>query len=341
MDGVYGCGMIYGNLAVHVKEAAHLHDITDKIKCKVKELGRQFLDRLEVTPVSMSVDAGPTYESGKSLRVKRSPGQDNDNVGENLIHNQYSFGTLGCFVKGKYANADTGNYTENLYALSCAHVFPEGCDNAVEVSLSCSNFHHFGTTSPEFMVLQEHTIDIAAILVESTVLDKCNVRLKNISSMDGWESELYKGELSDLEGSEVFKWGSVSDLTQGLIISHDYHLEVQALESLDESYNVLIGALPGLSDDEFSKKGDSGTVVCYENPNEQKVTALSMINGAAYRHGQEGTEKKYLCSYSCHLHKNVQELSRKTNINFKWYDQNDADHAPIPEKGSDGTLRWN
>ena len=325
MDGVYGCGMVYGNLAVHVKEEVPLYDITDKIKCVVRNLGKQFLDRLEVKPVSLSINAGVTYESGKSLRVKKSSSEENDNVVEDEIHDRYSFGTLGCFIKGKHTGTDTDDYTEQMYALSCAHVFPEDCGNCVEVGLSCSNFNQFGIISPELMVYQEHTVDIAAILVVQEVLHKCNVRLKNTESFEAWESDLHKGEVSDLVASEVFKWGSVSDLTQGLIVSHDYHLQVQGLESLDENYNVLIEALPGLSYNEFSKRGDSGTVVCLENPDEQKVTALSMINGALYI--PEGVEKKYLCSYSCHLHKNIQELSKKTKITFQWFDQ-----IPIPCK---------
>lgn len=112
-------------------------------------------------------------------------------------------------------------------------------------------------------------------------------------------------------GTEVFKWGSTSNLTQGMIASIDY--EIQRVKNLDEQYNILIETLPG-SEVDFSSKGDSGTVVCFEVPEEEKIVALSMVNAQLV----EQSSERFLCSTSCHLHTNIEELSKKTNIKFKW-----------------------
>ena len=271
------------------------------------------VNNFEIKQVCASNSAGITYESGKNLRVKKNPEQVNaDDV---LANDKHSYGTLGCFVKGKAAetNSDNYTYTYQIYALSCAHVFPEGCDNFVEVGRTDVKFDHFGIISPEFTLLKEHIFDIAAIVVEDNIKEKCNPNLKNCDGFEGWGSILHEGKFNELIGTEVFKWGSMSDLTHGLIVSIDY--KVLGVESLDHEYNILIETLPKLSDSDFSTKGDSGTVVCYEDPVDEKVVALSMINGGLY----EKETKKYLCTYSCHLHTNIEELSKTTHINFEWY----------------------
>ena len=199
-----------------------------------------------------------------------------------------------------------------MYALSCAHVFPEGCDNFIEVGRTDVKFDHFGIVSQELTLLKEHIYDIAAIVVEENIKDKCNIHLKNCDGFEGWGSILHEGNFNELIGREVFKWGSMSDLTHGLIVSIDYSLGV---ETLDHEYNILIETLSQLSDADFSTKGDSGTLVCFEDPDEEKVVALSMINGGLY----EQHTKKYMCTYSCHLHTNIEALSKTTQINFEWY----------------------
>lgn len=160
-------------------------------------------------------------------------------------------------------------------------------------------------------MFKEHSIDIAAILIDDGVLDKCNTNLKNCNGCENWESALHEGDFSELIGTEVFKWGSTSNLTQGMIASIDY--EIQRVKNLDEQYNILIETLPG-SEVDFSSKGDSGTVVCFEVPEEEKIVALSMVNAQVV----EQSSERFLCSTSCHLHTNIEELSKKTNIKFKW-----------------------
>lgn len=292
-----------------------MRDIADKINVLMKDSYKNLMRNFVIQKIISTSDAGITYESGKSLRVKKTP-NEGVNVGDVLTVDEHSYGTLGCFVEGKM-NVDgdeSDNYTSQMYALSCAHVFPMGCDNVVEVGRTEIKYDTFGLLSEDLTLYKEHIIDIAAIVVENSVQEKCNINLKNCDGFEGWGSILHEGDLNELIGTEVYKWGAMSDLTHGIIVSIDYQ-STHGVETLDEEYNILIECLPYLSESEFSSKGDSGTVVCFENPDEEKVVALSMINGALY----EKDTEKYLSTYSCHLHTNIEKLSRKTDINFRWY----------------------
>ena len=314
-EGVHGCGVIYDKLIVHVKNtmACDMNELLDKIRVIFQSLDRKdLINNFEVQQVQLSTNAGISYESGKSLRVEKAPTQEQVNVGDAIYADNYSYGTLGCFVNGKASETDADNsYMSQLYALTCAHVFPQGCDNCVEIGRTDLKYDTFGIVSQELTMLKEHIIDIAAVVVDDSVVGKCDTKLKNCDGFEAWDNILHEGDFSSLIGYEVYKWGAMSDLTHGTIVSIDY--EVHRVDTLDTQHNILIEKLP-TSETDFSTKGDSGTVVCFEVPEEEKVVALSMINGAL-QHEPSGN---YLCSYSVHLKKNIEELSKKTNIKFEW-----------------------
>ena len=310
---MHGCGFAYGKLVVHVKAdtLVPVKEITDKVNIIAKSLSKDIVNNFEVKQIQDSIAAGITYESGKSIRVMKNPEQIT--AGDVLANDKHSYGTLGCFVKGKMSGTNPDEYTSQMYALSCAHVFPEGCDDIIEVGRTDIKFDPFGIISQDLTLHKEHIYDIAAIVVEDNIKEKCNINLKNCDGFEGWGSILHEGNFNELIGMEVFKWGSMSDLTHGLIVSIDY--KTIGVETLDDEYNILVETLPQLSDTDFSTKGDSGTVVCFEDPDDEKVVALSMINGGLY----EQHTKEYMYTYSCHLHTNIEALSRKTNIKFEWY----------------------
>lgn len=301
---------------VHVKDSM-LYDIKglpDKLRMMMRRIGRrEFIHNFEVQPVHVSSSVGVTYESGKSLRVANAQNTGQASTGDVVYSQSHSYGTLGCFVNGKADVQNSDDYNTQLYALTCAHVFPNGCSNCVEIGRTESEYDMLGLVSPELTMFKEHIIDIAAVLVDDGILDKCNINLKNCNGCENWKTVLHEGDFSELMGTEVFKWGSASNLTQGMIASIDY--EIHPVENLDEQYNILIETLPG-SEVDFSSRGDSGTVVCFEVPEEEKIVALSMINAQVL----EQSSGKYLCSSSCHLHTNIEQLSKKTNIKFKWCD---------------------
>ena len=314
MDGVHGCGTIYGRLVVHIKEGTpenmiDMDEIRDKIKTTVGN--SMWLNNLEIKQVRSCSTTGVTYDSGKFLRVKliQNETQDGNVITNN--NNSYNYGTLGCFIKGK-GQGDGSEFATKMYALSCAHVFSPDCEKSVEIGRTDQNFDHFGTVSKLLTCRREDMVDIAAILVDADVVDRCNLRLKNVQGYEGRNSILHEGTVDHFIGAEVYKWGSVSGLTEGLIISYDYR--AQGVETLNDDFNILIKCLP-TSGTKFSQRGDSGTLVCLEDPEGEKIVALSMINGAL----EDATpDRKYICSYSCHLHTSIEELSKAANMSFEW-----------------------
>ncbi|MEW8542880.1 MAG: hypothetical protein AB2693_05045, partial [Candidatus Thiodiazotropha sp.] len=252
----------------------------------MRRLGRlEFIRNFEVQPVCLSSSVKVTYESGKSLRVATSQSQGEVTTGDAFDGQNHSYGTLGCFINGKANVQNPGSYNTQLYALTCAHVFPEGCEYSVHVGEPESDYAFLGLVSPELVLLNEHIIDIAAVLIDDREVDKCNTNLKNCNGCENWKTALHEGDFSELIGTEVFKWGSASNLTQGMIASIDYAIHHE-IASLDEQYNILIETLPG-SDADFSSRGDSGTVVCFEVPEEEKIVALSMINAQLLERSSE------------------------------------------------------
>ena len=314
LDGVHGCGTIYGRLVVHIKEnMIDMNEIRDKIKITVKnsKWPGYDLNNLEIKQVRSCSTAGVTYDSGKCLRIKKIQKETQYGCVISNNINRYNHGTLGCFIKGK-GQGNGPEFATKMYALSCAHVFFPDCEDCIEIGLTDQNFDRFGTVSKLLTCRREDMVDIAAILVDAPVVDKCNLKLKNVCAYEGWNSILHEGTVDDLIGAEVYKWGSASDLTEGLIISYDYR--GQGVETLNDDFNILIKCLP-TSETQFSQRGDSGTLVCLEDPEGEKIVALSMINGALYN---ATPDHKYICSYSCHLHTSIKELSKAANMSFEW-----------------------
>ena len=306
ISGVYGCGVMLGNLVVHVEEysGADVEEVTNKvIDIVMKSESKYFVNHLQVKRIRILPTANATYESGQVLRVKKPPCQAGASADDNCL-----YGTLGCFVKGK-----NNGFSEKLYAVSCAHVFPDDCDAAIEIALSRTQdkFDMLGVISPDFKILRENKVDIAAVAVESSAEQKCNHCLKNSGGCDVWKSALHEGDLKDIIGYQVYKWGFRSGLTRGLIISENYISSAQ--RGLDSQYNIFIKSQK--SSEKFSSKGDSGSAVCFDEPTEEIVQVLSLVTGEL----TETVSETHLCSYSCHLKTNLDELSKKTGNSFELY----------------------
>ena len=302
---------MYGKLVVHLTEygVADINEIANEVAELIKDTDcKDLVKNFEVTRVRKSENAGMMHESGYRIRVKI---QNRQNVaGAGCASSSYRYGTVGCFVKGCKRSS-----SEKMYALSCAHIFPEGCDSDVEIGRteSATQYDIFGKVWPKLKLFRKHTVDIAAIAVSAAAVTKCNVKVKNSENSDAWENELHEGDLKCLIGLPVYKWGGASFLTRGLIISTDYKNIKE--EALDEHFNIYVGSLPGSSECDFSKPGDSGSIICYDDPTEEKVTVLSLLTGPL----TDVVTEKTVCFYSCHLQKNIQELARKTDLQFKLY----------------------
>lgn len=297
ISGVNGCGVMLGKLVVHMKEdsSADEETITRKVEKILKSNESQsFVNCLEVKKVRVSTTAGGTFESGQRLCVNGSFSQAN----------RETYGTLGCFVKGRKDNGSS----EQLYALSCAHVFPDGCNSVVKVAHAQSeDLEILGHISDTFKLLREHKIDIAAIAVTPEAKQKCLHSLKNSDNCDVWQSVLHEGDFNAILGFQVYKWGAVSNITRGLIIAVNYDSQ-----GFDSQFNIFIKNDPE-SSEVFSSEGDSGSVVCFDKPSDETVKILSLVNGEITAAG------KHECSYSVHLKKNLEELSTKSGHSFQLY----------------------
>ena len=259
---------------------------------------KYFANHLEVKRIKLSPSASSTYESGQFLRVTNP--EDHEDP--------FTLGTLGCFVKGQNERVAS---SKKLYAVSCAHVFPDGCSPTVMVSKAHppGDWGEFGNFNPTLKMLNAHKIDIAAIAVRPDAEDDCNHCLKTSHGLDIWRSALHEGDIEHILGFQVYKWGSSSYCTSGLIssinyISHDF----------DSQLNVFIKKLDG-AEGGFSSEGDSGAVVCFDAPTDETVLVVSLLNGKITI-PDTGTQE---FSYSVHLKKNLDELSAQSGLSFELY----------------------
>ena len=289
-----------GKLVVHIKEGSPVDEkgITKKVMSILMKSDQQyFVSRLQVKRIRLSNNAKGTFESGHRLCVNGSFGQAAGDI----------YGTLGCFVKGK----SIGSSSEQLYALSCAHVFPDGCNEVVRVARG--NLHDtleiLGHINHPFKLLRDHKVDIAAIAVTQDAKQNCLHSLKNSDNCDVWKSALHEGDLNAILGFQVYKWGAKSDFTRGLICSVNY-----ANLGFDSQFNVFIKS-ESESSEPFSSEGDSGSAVCFDEPSEETVQVLSLVNGeiTAIATG------KHECSYTVHLKKNLEELSKQSGHSYELY----------------------
>ena len=251
------------------------------------------MKRIKVTP-----SASSTYESGQFLRVTNPVGHEDP----------FTLGTLGCFVKGQNEKVAS---SKNLYAVSCAHVFPDGCSPTVMVSKAHppGDWGEFGNFNPTLKMLNAHKIDIAAIAVRSDAEDDCNHCLKTSHGLDVWRSALHEGDIEHILGFQVHKWGPSSDCTTGLITSINY-----VSRDFDNHFNVFI-KMPYGAEGSFSSEGDSGSVVCFDAPADETVLVVSLLNGTITIRDNGRQE----FSYSVHLKKNLDELSAKSGHSFELY----------------------
>ena len=289
-----------GKLVVHLEEysPADIEVVTKEVIRIIMEssASQYFANHLEVKRIRLSLNASGHYESGQWLRVKNSAGHANP----------YTYGTLGCFVKGKHII----DSNEKLYALSCAHVFPDGCHPVVKISRAHppSNWEIIGNFIPEFKLRRELHVDIAAIAL-TVAEQKLNHCLKNSHGSDKWRSTLHEGDIKDILGFQVYKWGPVSNCTRGLISSVNY-----LSRDFNSELNVFIKTQTE-TPEKFSSEGDSGSVVCFDAPTDETVEVVSLLNGEMTVTTTESQE----FSYSIHLKKNLVKLSEQSDHSFELY----------------------
>lgn len=148
----------------------------------------------------------------------------------------YRKGTLGGFVTKT-------DEEEKKFALTCNHIFPEVDEPAYNQNLEIIGSCLFTT--------REQSCDFAAIEIEQSFSDKCDVYVKR-DDRKKTNAQVYAGNIENI--GLVHKIGATTDVTKGNILSPEWHERV-----LGENW-VSIFLVQGIEGN-FSEEGDSGSLV--------------------------------------------------------------------------------
>lgn len=165
-------------------------------------------------------------------------------------------GTLGGFVTKT-------NDDQMIFALSCNHLFPNINDSAYIHDLE----EEIGTC---LFTTRYKGCDFAAIKIKEAYLDSCDVAFRR-DDKKKTNAKVYSNSLEI--GNIVHKIGATTGVTNGMIVSPEFYLKV-----IDECNRENIFLVKG-TDGNFSKKGDSGSLV-FSRPNriQQKyVDVIGMV----------------------------------------------------------------
>ncbi|KAL4224213.1 hypothetical protein ACF0H5_017666 [Mactra antiquata] len=325
IDGVLGCGTLYGILTLHVEKL-----LTKQQKKEISEVlelyGHREGYKCQVLKSREEQARGHIIESGQTLRARCLM----------AVKDPHLYGSLGCFVEmiprdpnvvEKSKSSEPGAKVstafmikENeVHAITCAHCVKE-CDNSIDVKTG-ENFVHFGTKKCEEYF--HEVLDVATIAVDPTRQMSCDSKLKRFdakSFTNQWQ--YYDGNPC---GRQVHKEGSATKFTKGIVISADYasqkfkhynsyrlrqNILIEPLPDLPEGQSVLAGPIE-LGDEQFSMKGDSGSVICTDNAEDNSVYIVSLLIGAA------SAEGKYCYSYSSDFKKTMLELMERYDVEIR------------------------
>ncbi|XP_052809910.1 uncharacterized protein LOC128238248 isoform X2 [Mya arenaria] len=190
--------------------------------------------------------------------------------GDTISASENYVGTLGGFVQ----------WLGDLYMLTCQHVV--GSKSIVKVQKpGCVPTRVIGRATPN-MSIESGThgvIDIAAVKVDEQERKRCILKYKDSDGIFR-TSVLYDPETKDLKpGSNVFKYGASTGLTEGIVASSDFHLDVNNSLVFIESKADFS---PGYSST-FSGPGDSGSLILretFECTNQRpNLHIISMLSG--------------------------------------------------------------
>lgn len=288
-----GVGIINGRLVVHTEEKSEvaIQEITKQVSVHIMDSNsRQLINGLQVKNIVITAETG-TVHGGDCISVKDEQGR-------------HIFATLGSFVKAT---------DENMYALTSEHMFENNASFEVELAEKDQNetqYSPFGKLDPQFKIKQDYKVDIAAIKVNKAKINQCITSLKSLDGSDNWKNVMYEeDDFNNLIDRQVYKRGSTSALTRGRVSCIDYRRT-----NADCNYNMIIQSEAG-STQTFSSIGDSGSIICMEDPIKENVMALSILCAGMVEKNENNHQ-----TLSCHLKKNLTELSRQSGQTFQLYD---------------------
>ncbi|XP_060585310.1 uncharacterized protein LOC132741206 isoform X2 [Ruditapes philippinarum] len=242
-EGVYGMGILYGQLEIHLKTDL-LANVIPNVKSSISEILKRHrflyaytIKTIEETPKAFAKDmdfneSGQTVdetfqdfdlnESGQTVDdTTQAVAREFNESGQKLLspfpddEESIREGTLACFIK------DSENI---IYAVTCAHVVHPHDKKWHEVYIRTQN-HLFGYSSSAMTLnVNESNIpfaDIAAIKVSQDNLNMCSFYFQDEFG-NNKIGRIATEQSRDLVGSYVFKYGASTGCSRGIIASNSY-----------------------------------------------------------------------------------------------------------------------
>lgn len=224
-----------------------------KLRTDVSNVDKDFFEKHKIE-----------FEQGKL--VKKQTLMQGDSV-QRMEEKHALIGTLGGFV------SDEENPSQK-YALTCNHIFPT---KNLRAYVDSSQPKEIGTC---VFTTRENLSDFAAIEINETT--ECDVTFRNEKG-EKISACLYDGSIENI--CYVHKFGAVSGLTTGSILSSEYY------DKLTGEENFLVAGEYGQS---FSEQGDSGALA-FSRPPESKqnyVSIVGMVSGTYQKHDERSDDEE-------------------------------------------------
>lgn len=180
-----------------------------------------------------------------------------------------------CDVEGTLGGFITKTDNNEIYALTCNHIFP--VRNQKAYADDSYGFQEVGTC---VFTTRENSCDFAAIEVTESFVDKCDLAFRK-TMRKRTNARVYDEHLENI--GVVYKIGAITNLTKGYILSSEYYDKLK-----DENNRDYIFLVQGIGNC-FSKDGDSGSLV-FSRSRKNYVDVFGMVSGSNPEVHDEGSE---------------------------------------------------
>lgn len=170
-----------------------------------------------------------------------------------------------CDVEGTLGGFITNTDNNEIYALTCNHIFP--IRNQKAYADDSYGFQEVGTC---VFTTRENRCDFAAIEVMESFVDKCDLAFRK-TMRKRTNARVYDEHLENI--GVVYKIGAITNLTKGYILSSEYYDKLK-----DENNRDYIFLVQGIGNC-FSKDGDSGSLV-FSRSRKNYVDVFGMVYGS-------------------------------------------------------------
>lgn len=219
----------------------------ENLKFELMRINEPFFSKYLLDVEKKKIVETPTMKQGDPLLSKLPT-----NHGECDVE-----GTLGGFI--------TKTDNNEIYALTCNHIFP--IRNQKAYADDSYGFQEVGTC---VFTTRENSCDFAAIEVMESSVDKCDLAFRK-TMRKRTNARVYDEHLENI--GVVYKIGAITNLTKGYILSSEYYDKLK-----DENNRDYIFLVQGIGNC-FSKDGDSGSLV-FSRSRKNYVDVFGMVSGS-------------------------------------------------------------